>query len=51
MKKKEKIIPFEQAAYKMPPALKLAAEKAKKQQPELIAISGRVRYVNLESDR
>ena len=35
--------------YKLPPALKLAAEKAKKQQPELIAISGRIRYVNLES--
>jgi len=34
--------------YKLPPALKLAAEKAKKQQPELIAISGRVRYVNHE---
>jgi hypothetical protein len=51
MKKKEKIIPFEQVSYKLPPALKLAAEKAKKQQPDLIAISGRVRYVNLESDR
>jgi hypothetical protein len=37
--------------YQLPPALKLAAEKAKKQQPDLIAISGRVRYVNLESDR
>ena len=37
--------------YKLPLALKLAAEKAKKQQPDLIAISGRVRYVNLESDR
>jgi hypothetical protein len=37
--------------YKLPPALKLAAEKAKKQQPELIAISGRVRYVHHESDR
>jgi hypothetical protein len=49
MKKKEKIIPFEQVAYTLPPALKLAAEKAKKQQPDLIAISGRVRYVNLES--
>ena len=37
--------------YKLPPALKLAAEKAKKQQTDLIDISGRVRYVNLESDR
>jgi hypothetical protein len=35
--------------YKLPPALKLAAEKAKKQQPELIAISGRIRYVHHES--
>lgn len=51
MKKKEKIQPFEQVVYKLPPALKLAAERAKKEQPDLIAISGRVRYVNLESDR
>lgn len=48
MKKKEKVKPFEQVAYKLPPALKLAAEKAKKQQPELIAISGKIRYVNHE---
>jgi hypothetical protein len=34
--------------YKLPPALKLAAEKAKKQQPELIAISGKIRYVHHE---
>jgi len=34
--------------YKLPPALKLAAEKAKKQQPELIAISGKLRYVHHE---
>jgi hypothetical protein len=45
---KKKIQPFEQSAYKLPPALKLAAEKAKKQQPELIAISGRLRYVQLD---
>jgi hypothetical protein len=51
LKEDKKIQPFEQGAYKMPPALKLAAERAKKEQPELIAISGRVRYVNLESDR
>ena len=51
MKKKEEVKPFEQVAYKLPPALKLAAERAKKEQPDLIAISGRVRYVNLESDR
>jgi hypothetical protein len=48
MKKKEKIQPFEQVAYKLPPALKLAAERAKKEQPDLIAISGRVRYVHHE---
>jgi hypothetical protein len=35
--------------YKLPPALKLAAEKAKKHQPELIAISGKIRYVHHES--
>jgi hypothetical protein len=35
--------------YQLPPALKLAAEKAKKQQPELIAISGKLRYVHHES--
>ena len=34
--------------YKLSPALKLAAEKAKKQQPELIAISGKLRYVHLD---
>jgi hypothetical protein len=45
---KKKIQPFEQVAYKLPPALKLAAEKAKKQQPELIAISGKIRYVHHE---
>jgi hypothetical protein len=46
---KKKIQPFEQSAYKLSPALKLAAEKAKKEQPELIAISGRIRYVHHES--
>jgi len=51
LKEDKKIQPFEQGAYKLPPALKLAAEKAKKQQPDLIAISGKIRYVNLESDR
>jgi hypothetical protein len=35
--------------YQLPPALKLAAEKAKKQQPDLIAISGKLRYVHLDS--
>jgi hypothetical protein len=39
----------EEKAYKLSPALKLAAEKAKKQQPELIAISGKLRYVHLDS--
>ena len=49
MKKKEKIQPFEQGAYKLSPALKLAADRAKKEQPELIAISGKLRYVHHES--
>lgn len=44
----KKIQPFERGAYKMSPALKLAADKAKKEQPELIAISGRLRYVQLD---
>jgi hypothetical protein len=48
LKDEKKIQPFEQGAYKLPPALKLAADKAKKQQPELIAISGRLRYVQLD---
>ena len=48
LKEDKKIMPFEQGAYKMSLALKLAAEKAKKQQPELIAISGRLRYVQLD---
>jgi hypothetical protein len=39
----------EEKTYKLPPALKLAAEKAKKEQPELIAISGKLRYVHHES--
>jgi hypothetical protein len=47
-KKDKKIMPFEQGAYKLPLALKLALEKAKKQQPELIAISGKLRYVQLD---
>ena len=45
---KKKAMPFEQGAYKLSPALKLAAEKAKKEQPELIAISGKLRYVHLD---
>jgi hypothetical protein len=49
MKKKEKVKPFEQGAYKLPLALKLAAERAKKEQPDLIAISGKLRYVHHES--
>lgn len=48
LKDEKKIQPFEQGAYKLPPALKLAAEKAKKQQPELIAISGKLNYVKLD---
>jgi len=50
MKKKEKIQPFEQGAYKLSPALKLAADKARKEQPELIAISGKLRYVHLDKE-
>jgi hypothetical protein len=49
LKEEKKIQPFEQGVYKLPPALKLAAERAKKEQPDLIAISGRVRYVHHES--
>jgi len=48
VKMKEKIKPFEQPTYKLPPALKLAADKAKKEQPELIAISGKIHYVHLD---
>jgi hypothetical protein len=47
-KEDKKIVKFEQKAYRLPPALKLAAEKAKKEQPELIAISGKIRYVHLD---
>ena len=50
LKEDKKIMPFEQGAYKLSPALKLAAEKAKKEQPELIAISGKLRYVHLDKD-
>jgi hypothetical protein len=39
----------EKKPYTLPLALKLAAEKAKKHQPELIAISGKLRYVHHES--
>lgn len=48
MKKPEKINKLEQKEYRLPPALKLAADKAKKEQPELIAISGKLRYVHLD---
>jgi hypothetical protein len=50
MKKQDKkVMPFESGSYRLPPALKLAAEKAKKEQPELIAISGKLRYVHHET--
>ena len=49
-KEGKKIKPFEQGAYKLSPALKLAAEKARKEQPELIAISGKLRYVHLDKE-
>jgi hypothetical protein len=47
-KEDKKIKPFEQPAYKLSPALKRAVERAKKEQPELIAISGKLRYVHLD---
>jgi hypothetical protein len=49
LKEDKKIVKFERGSYRLPPALKLAAEKAKKEQPELIAISGKLRYVHHES--
>ena len=49
MKKKEKkVMPFEKPAYTLSPALKRAVERARKEQPELIAISGNIRYVHLD---
>jgi hypothetical protein len=50
LKEDKKIQPFEQGAYKLSPALKLAADRAKKEQPELIAISGKLRYVHLDKE-
>jgi hypothetical protein len=50
LKDDKKIQPFEQGAYKLSPALKLAADRAKKEQPELIAISGKLRYVHLDKE-
>ena len=47
-KEKEKIKPFEQPAYTLSPALKRAVERARKEQPELIAVSGKLRYVHLD---
>ena len=35
-------------AYTLSPALKRAVERARKEQPELIAISGKIRYVHLD---
>ena len=46
----EKINRLHRNQYKMSAAMKLAAERAKKQQPELIAISGVLRYVRLDKD-
>ncbi len=43
-----KIKPFEKPAYTLSPALKRAVERARKEQPELIAISGNIRYVHLD---
>jgi len=48
LKDEKRIQPFEQGVYKLPPALKLAAAKAKKQQPDLIALSGKLHYVQLD---
>ena len=47
-KQEEKINRLERQAYRLPLALRIAAEKAKKEQPELIAVSGKIRYVHLD---
>lgn len=44
----KKIKPFEQPAYTLSPALKRAVERARKEQPELIAVTGKIRYVHLD---
>lgn len=53
MKKKkpeEKINKFERKAYVMPISLRMAAARAKKDQPELIAISGALKYIRLDKE-
>lgn len=35
-------------AYTLSPALKRAVERARKEQPELIAVTGKIRYVHLD---
>jgi hypothetical protein len=49
-KPEEKINKFERGAYVMPVALRIAAARAKKDQPELIAISGTLKYVRLDKE-
>jgi len=53
MKKKkteDKINKFERGAYVMPIALRMAAARAKKAQPELIAVSSTLKHIRLDKD-
>lgn len=48
-KPQEKINRFEKGPYKLPLALQVAAAKARKEQPELITVTGRIMgYVHLD---
>ena len=49
-KEDKRVKPFEKPAYTLSPALKRAIERARKEQPELIAVSGNLRYVHLDKD-
>lgn len=49
-KQEDKINKFERGTYVMPIALRMAAARAKKDQPELIAISGAIKYIRLDKD-
>lgn len=49
-KKDKKVMPFEKPAYTLSPALKRAVERARKEQPELIAVTGKIGYVHLDKD-
>lgn len=46
----KRIKPFEKPAYTLSPALKRAVERARKEQPELIAVTGKIGYVHLDKD-